>query len=1193
MQLCGVSSGYRRMAAEIKKEFVDSLSSEARESYVKTVADPQKAGDWIRLYNYGLQGVEVTRRADYALSAKEAKEAYDNGKKFSAEPEDIITLLEENRIRQTSLKDGQRITLGGGESAVRYSLPFYSMKEKDVNRIGWAEELFSDEDKMLLNDRFVDIMIHKDLGDAIRLKGGSYLLDVNNKIVIIGGSFNNPAIHFVMVINTDNATYAQEIKEVIFTHEHLKSLTAREASSGISIYETYFGQEVVRGYNSQDFGYNAQSANIYARLPEGFSSYGYTRKQQDGSGVFGEAEGDGELRYFLDTAEVSEEKVAEKKRRLLSADAYDLISDLVNAGKTLAEIRSDMKDSDVSSKEVRKMVEEIKKGFVSSLSPKARESYVKTVADPQKAGDWIKLYNYGLNDVEVTRWADYALPTKEAKAAYEFGKEAQSTAIDATELAEPADDTKPTPAMERVATDAAADQQRQQGAVVSSSAATGTEEQQLRQQAYDQYNDGSTQYPTAFNTIYAAGKQLGDFDTAYESVKDLLSREAAFDIFNAGGLDRGAAGTTEVKVTKGEGEYTDSGENFDSAYRDLYKAVAKLWGVDISTVSVKGANGKFLPSLVKILVSDETKNELQTLGHELVEFARAFGNSGKFVALRNAVIDFYVEKHGRAELDRQIQKYLEAYRAKDPKFNYNHAEKEFVCDFIGGILANEAGLREFVDQIEQRADLTEDEKRGILQSLLDLLRKALEKIEEFLSAGDPNSSVQLAAEAEADTARNMIRLLTDALDAASDTVSRIADGDTVTITGNEGATRNQLDENLGQQINDWIKHHGKAGGTYNGRYFELGTTPDIFIKHGAPKVDLIMYEECLLKVNGEKHQIQLSEIARLPSQLNDPILLFRGSHPNSFVALTELKNEIGHDVVVVVHINKRNNRSVINKIASVYSKTDNDTDRNKIRGYVRHQIESGNLLDASIKKAPLWFTSRGLQLPKLVQTIIDANTKITQKDPSVKNNSMQAAENNADAERKSIDIDSFANDDKTIKELKLLEEHVDQLLEISGGDRKSVPKTRAFAAQLLKEYESSYSYADLSDDLIKLYAYVGEHTGSSTVPQKTLQDITERANAIAKRIVDNEITKKKLTDEAALCLDEFRRTKLYFNDTMKGWAIETVGSWAAFKKELKGTVHITTKVSPDAVSTRPFSDYLENILKSFGGSGKISHWKEG
>jgi hypothetical protein len=48
--------------------------------------------------------------------------------------------------------------------------------------------------------------------------------------------------------------------------------------------------------------------------------------------------------------------------------------------------------------------------------------------------------------------------------------------------------------------------------------------------------------------------------------------------------------------------------------------------------------------------------------------------------------------------------------------------------------------------------------------------------------------------------------------------------------------------------------------------------------------------------------------------------------------------------------------------------------------------EDGNLLNASKTKAPTWFTSKGLQLPKLVQTIIDANTTVQQRDGSVKTN---------------------------------------------------------------------------------------------------------------------------------------------------------------------------------------------------------------
>jgi hypothetical protein len=68
----------------------------------------------------------------------------------------------------------------------------------------------------------------------------------------------------------------------------------------------------------------------------------------------------------------------------------------------------------------------------------------------------------------------------------------------------------------------------------------------------------------------------------------------------------------------------------------------------------------------------------------------------------------------------------------------------------------------------------------------------------------------------------------------------------------------------------------------------------------------------------------------------------------------------------------------ITKIASLYSKT-NEYGKNKIESFVNKQIESNNLIDASIKKAPTWFTTRGLQLPKVVQTIIDANNSISQK----------------------------------------------------------------------------------------------------------------------------------------------------------------------------------------------------------------------
>lgn len=201
------------------------------------------------------------------------------------------------------------------------------------------------------------------------------------------------------------------------------------------------------------------------------------------------------------------------------------------------------------------------------------------------------------------------------------------------------------------------------------------------------------------------------------------------------------------------------------------------------------------------------------------------------------------------------------------------------------------------------------------------------------------------------------------------------------ITTDDGKVRYNLDESLGEQLRDWLSNGGKKGELYNGIYFNLGTTPDVFVKHGAKRSKMIMYGDVVEKVTGMKddsaHNISIDEIAKLPSQLNDPILLFKGSVEDSFVALTELTDKQGNDVVVAVHIKKAYlGRSQITKIASLYSKT-NSYGENKIISYVNNQIAQGNLIDASTKKASNWFTAKGLQLPEAVQTILDANSIIS------------------------------------------------------------------------------------------------------------------------------------------------------------------------------------------------------------------------
>ena len=287
-------------------------------------------------------------------------------------------------------------------------------------------------------------------------------------------------------------------------------------------------------------------------------------------------------------------------------------------------------------------------------------------------------------------------------------------------------------------------------------------------------------------------------------------------------------------------------------------------------------------------------------------------------------------------------------------------------------------------------------QRKLREVLIHEIQHAIQDIEGFAGGSNPDQFAatdkrsayeqyrNTAGEVEARDATSRGNMTTEQRKNTRPDIDR----EDVVFADNSNVSLN-LDESLGDQLQEWLENGGKKGEKYNGVYFDLGTTPDVLVKHGAKKVKMIMYDDVVAKVTGmkgdEAHVISLDEISKLPSQLNDPILLFKGSVDNSFVALTELTDKRGNDVIVAVHINRKDNRSTITKIASLYSKT-NQYGKNKIIDYVNAQLNAGNLIDASNKKAPMWFTTRGLQLPKVVQTIIDANSRIAQNQPKVNRN---------------------------------------------------------------------------------------------------------------------------------------------------------------------------------------------------------------
>lgn len=171
----------------------------------------------------------------------------------------------------------------------------------------------------------------------------------------------------------------------------------------------------------------------------------------------------------------------------------------------------------------------------------------------------------------------------------------------------------------------------------------------------------------------------------------------------------------------------------------------------------------------------------------------------------------------------------------------------------------------------------------------------------------------------------------------------------------------EAEEKLGKQLDDWL--HGEM--PQNG-YFDFGDTPTVLRKLGAPNLPIIMEENYILKLSTDynDHAVSIDDLKKVPSEIADPIMILSGSIQNSFVVITEIEDKKDHPVIVAIHLNKLHNRLKINKIASVYGKDD-------IQKYLSNKE---NLLKYADKKRSLsWITIRGLQLPKMVQSINNAS----------------------------------------------------------------------------------------------------------------------------------------------------------------------------------------------------------------------------
>jgi RNA polymerase sigma factor (sigma-70 family) len=148
-----------------------------------------------------------------------------------------------------------------------------------------------------------------------------------------------------------------------------------------------------------------------------------------------------------------------------------------------------------------------------------------------------------------------------------------------------------------------------------------------------------------------------------------------------------------------------------------------------------------------------------------------------------------------------------------------------------------------------------------------------------------------------------------------------------------------------------------VGGTWDmTKPILIGSTPDVMLVSGADQLPITMPPSMVKKVTVEEHDLPIGIVRQIAKAIKDPVFVLQSAKiHNALVVILDLKHN-GESVMVAVHLNRKEGQHEVNRIASIYDKSN----PRAVEGW----IKAGLLRYSHQGKSRAWFRSRGLQLPK-------------------------------------------------------------------------------------------------------------------------------------------------------------------------------------------------------------------------------------
>ena len=263
----------------------------------------------------------------------------------------------------------------------------------------------------------------------------------------------------------------------------------------------------------------------------------------------------------------------------------------------------------------------------------------------------------------------------------------------------------------------------------------------------------------------------------------IMDRGAANELFLSGQEQSKEIGTTKTAVTKANknqgGVVTLTGEaTVTPQEKEVLDRVAAKTKLDIVLDGSleSNDNGYIDPANGKVVLNPDSGHIYATLMHELGEYTHAYNTAEMLDACR-PIVEYMLATGDYAHDDKidLLQKYVDGYSENGKQYSIEDAVSEMIFDFISGEASTQDGGEKFAKWLAEDADLTQKEKKSVVEKIKDFFTKLLDAVRSVIEGqGTLNTTARAGQKAA-----QQVPVLDDffnALDNAIDNRQRMLEG---------------------------------------------------------------------------------------------------------------------------------------------------------------------------------------------------------------------------------------------------------------------------------------------------------------------------------------------------------------------------------------------------------------------------------